>query len=215
LVERVGVTIHWRGGFVSEHEVIRAVVGYCQKEEYATIRDRIVTCRKVGMSGLGRGQGQGGVGGARARQVVAGRLEPRGGDRRPQVPHPNQAGLGPCPTQPVPVALDRLDRRHQAVSAREAPRPFAYGFRRITRSNRARRGSADEAYEPKGGGTTVEVEGSEPEEPLARGGIGCEDAIGAGSERGVVPAWRPPSSRSKAAPSNPDACSESCVRVQP
>ena len=41
--ERVGVTIHWRGGFKSAHPVIRAVGGYGQFEGYAAIRERIVT----------------------------------------------------------------------------------------------------------------------------------------------------------------------------
>jgi DNA invertase Pin-like site-specific DNA recombinase len=48
--ERVRVTIHWRGGFTSEHTVIRAVGGYQRMEGCTAIRERIVTWRRAGMS---------------------------------------------------------------------------------------------------------------------------------------------------------------------
>jgi hypothetical protein len=46
--EYVGVTIHWQGGFTSEHEVIRPVRLYEQLQGYEQLRDRIISLRRDG-----------------------------------------------------------------------------------------------------------------------------------------------------------------------
>ena len=46
--EYVDVTIHWQGGFTSQHEVVRPVKTYEQLRDYQQLKSRIVQCRKEG-----------------------------------------------------------------------------------------------------------------------------------------------------------------------
>ena len=46
--EYVDVTIHWRGGFVSQHEVVRPVKSYEKLRDFDKLMDRIVTLRHEG-----------------------------------------------------------------------------------------------------------------------------------------------------------------------
>ena len=46
--EYVDVTIHWQGGFISQHEVVRPVRSYEQLRDFDKLMDRIVTLRHEG-----------------------------------------------------------------------------------------------------------------------------------------------------------------------
>ena len=46
--EYVDVTIHWKGGFVSQHEVVRPVKSYEQLRDFDKLMDRIVSLRHEG-----------------------------------------------------------------------------------------------------------------------------------------------------------------------
>jgi DNA invertase Pin-like site-specific DNA recombinase len=46
--EYVDVTIHWQGGFISQHEIVRPVRSYEQLRDFDKLMDRIVTLRQVG-----------------------------------------------------------------------------------------------------------------------------------------------------------------------
>jgi hypothetical protein len=46
--EYVGVTIHWHGGFTSEHEVVRPVRSYEQLRDLDKLLDRVVALRRQG-----------------------------------------------------------------------------------------------------------------------------------------------------------------------
>jgi DNA invertase Pin-like site-specific DNA recombinase len=46
--EHVDATIHWRGGFVSQHEVVRPVLRYEQLRDYEQLKDWVVRCRSEG-----------------------------------------------------------------------------------------------------------------------------------------------------------------------
>jgi hypothetical protein len=46
--EYVDVTIHWKGGFVSQHEVVRPVKSYEQLRDFDKLMDRIVALRHEG-----------------------------------------------------------------------------------------------------------------------------------------------------------------------
>lgn len=46
--EVIDVTIHWQGGFVSQHEVLRTVANYEQLRDYAPLKRRIVELRDAG-----------------------------------------------------------------------------------------------------------------------------------------------------------------------
>lgn len=46
--ERVDVTIHWAGGFVSQHEIVRPVVRYQQLQSFNHLMDRVVALRTAG-----------------------------------------------------------------------------------------------------------------------------------------------------------------------
>ena len=49
--EVVDVTIHWAGGFVSQHEIIRPVGRYTQLRDYDRLRARMVKLRDAGRTG--------------------------------------------------------------------------------------------------------------------------------------------------------------------
>ncbi len=46
--EHVGVTIHWQGGFVSRHEVVRPVATYAQLRDGDRLMERVVELRRAG-----------------------------------------------------------------------------------------------------------------------------------------------------------------------
>ena len=46
--EYVESTIHWRGGFVSQHQVVRPVLRFEQLRDYEQLKDRVVRCRGEG-----------------------------------------------------------------------------------------------------------------------------------------------------------------------
>ena len=46
--EYVDVTIHWQGGFISQHEIVRPVRSYEQLRDFDTLMDRITTLRREG-----------------------------------------------------------------------------------------------------------------------------------------------------------------------
>ena len=46
--EYVDVTIHWRGGFTSQHEVVRPVKSYEQLRDFDKLMDRIAALRLEG-----------------------------------------------------------------------------------------------------------------------------------------------------------------------
>jgi DNA invertase Pin-like site-specific DNA recombinase len=46
--ESVAVTIHWAGGFVSQHQAVRPVRGYEQLRHYATLQERLVALYEAG-----------------------------------------------------------------------------------------------------------------------------------------------------------------------
>jgi DNA invertase Pin-like site-specific DNA recombinase len=46
--EHVGVTIHWQGGFISRHEVVRAVRSYEQLRDFGKLMDRIAVLHQEG-----------------------------------------------------------------------------------------------------------------------------------------------------------------------
>ena len=46
--EYVGITIHWQGGFTSQHEVVRPVRSYEQLRDFDKLMDRIATLRHEG-----------------------------------------------------------------------------------------------------------------------------------------------------------------------
>ena len=46
--EYVDVTIHWQGGFISQHEVLRPVRSYEQLRDFDQLMDRITTLRREG-----------------------------------------------------------------------------------------------------------------------------------------------------------------------
>lgn len=48
--ERVDVTLHWAGGFTSQHELIRPVRGYAQLSDYERLIARIKGLRREGLS---------------------------------------------------------------------------------------------------------------------------------------------------------------------
>jgi hypothetical protein len=48
--EYVGVTIHWQGGCVSRHEVVRTVQTYAQLRDGARLQERILELRREGYS---------------------------------------------------------------------------------------------------------------------------------------------------------------------
>ena len=48
--ERVDVTLHWAGGFTSQHELIRPVRGYAQMSDYEQLIARIKGLRREGLS---------------------------------------------------------------------------------------------------------------------------------------------------------------------
>ena len=48
--EYVGVTIHWQGGFTSQHEVVRPVRSYEQLRDFDKLMDRVATLRHEGYS---------------------------------------------------------------------------------------------------------------------------------------------------------------------
>jgi hypothetical protein len=51
--EVVGITIHWKGGFTSEHRAVRPVRLYEQLEGYELLMERIVQLRREGSSAEG------------------------------------------------------------------------------------------------------------------------------------------------------------------
>jgi DNA invertase Pin-like site-specific DNA recombinase len=51
--EQVGVTIHWKGGFTSDHQAVRPVKRYAQLEGYEQLRELIVRLRREGHSAAG------------------------------------------------------------------------------------------------------------------------------------------------------------------
>src|SRR4029077_13718277 len=51
--EYVGVAIHWQGGFVSRHEVVRPVRTYAQLRDGAQLLERIVQLRGEGHRATG------------------------------------------------------------------------------------------------------------------------------------------------------------------
>lgn len=48
--EQIHVTLHWSGGFVSQHEVVRPVRQYAQRSDYDSMVKRIVTLRQGGLT---------------------------------------------------------------------------------------------------------------------------------------------------------------------
>lgn len=46
--EHVDVTIHWQGGFVSRHEIVRPVATYAQLRDGDRLRERVVELRRAG-----------------------------------------------------------------------------------------------------------------------------------------------------------------------
>ena len=46
--EYVSVTIHWQGGFTSQHEVVRSVTSYEQLRDLDKLMDRIAALRDEG-----------------------------------------------------------------------------------------------------------------------------------------------------------------------
>jgi len=46
--ELVGVTIHWAGGYASQHEIIRPVATYAQLRDFESLMNRIVELREAG-----------------------------------------------------------------------------------------------------------------------------------------------------------------------
>jgi hypothetical protein len=48
--ERVGVTLHWAGGFQSDHELVRPVQRYQQMADYERLLDRIDELREAGQT---------------------------------------------------------------------------------------------------------------------------------------------------------------------
>ena len=46
--EYVGVTIHWQGGFTSQHEVVRPVKSYEQLRDFDKLMDRVATLHHKG-----------------------------------------------------------------------------------------------------------------------------------------------------------------------
>ncbi|MBI3461749.1 MAG: hypothetical protein HY000_01620 [Planctomycetes bacterium] len=46
--ERVDVTIHWAGGFVSQHEIVRPVLRYQQLQGFNLLMERVVQLRTAG-----------------------------------------------------------------------------------------------------------------------------------------------------------------------
>jgi len=50
--EVIDVTIHWQGGFVSQHEVLRSVAKYEQLHNYESLKQRIVELRRAGWTAV-------------------------------------------------------------------------------------------------------------------------------------------------------------------
>ena len=50
--EVIDVTIHWQGGFVSQHEVLRSVAKYEQLHDYESLKQRIVELRCAGRTAV-------------------------------------------------------------------------------------------------------------------------------------------------------------------
>ena len=48
--ERVGVTIRWRGGQATEHEIVRSVARYQSLDDYPRMLERIRELRQVGLT---------------------------------------------------------------------------------------------------------------------------------------------------------------------
>ena len=46
--EYVGVSIHWQGGFASQHEVVRVVRSYEQLRDFEKLMDRVATLNQSG-----------------------------------------------------------------------------------------------------------------------------------------------------------------------
>jgi hypothetical protein len=54
--EAVGITIHWKGGFTSEHQAVRPVRLYSQLEGYEQLMDHITQLRREGYTAAGIAQ---------------------------------------------------------------------------------------------------------------------------------------------------------------
>jgi len=48
--EFVGVTIHWAGGFESQHEIVRPVATYAQLRDFEQLLDRVAELREAGQA---------------------------------------------------------------------------------------------------------------------------------------------------------------------